>query len=166
MDTRLTVIFVGYRVWSVLCSRQNIDRRMLGELSSFRTPLAVAGMGWVLWRGQRVLPDTALHPSSRSFSELYMLSLKEPSRRGAPEPVQDETVKLVMLPPKKQLLHFCLKDSSSPPGPGDLTEERTEFLHSHNSLSPRRYTLWASLLGPESRALEKQLSVLSHPYPP
>lgn len=66
-----------------------------------------------------------------------MLSLKEPSRRGAPEPVQDETVKLVMLPPKKQLLHFCLKDSSSPPRPGDLTEERTEFLHSHNSLSPR-----------------------------
>jgi hypothetical protein len=95
-----------------------------------------------------------------------MLSLKEPSRRGGPEPVQDETGKLVILPPTKQLLHFCLKDSSSPPGPGDLTEERTEFLRSHNSLSSGRYTHWASLLGPESTALEKQLSVLSHPYPP
>ncbi|XP_031245207.1 signal-induced proliferation-associated protein 1 isoform X2 [Mastomys coucha] len=84
-----------------------------------------------------VLPPDESGRPRRSFSELYMLSLKEPSRRGAPEPVQDETVKLVMLPPKKQLLHFCLKDSSSPPGPGDLTEERTEFLHSHNSLSPR-----------------------------
>lgn len=95
-----------------------------------------------------------------------MLSLKEPSRRGAPEPVQDETVKLVTLPPTKQLLHFCLKDSSSPPGPGGLTEERTEFLHSHNSLSPCRYTLYASLLGLESTALGKPFPVLSRPYPP
>lgn len=84
--------------------------------------------------------------SSRSFSELYTLSLKEPSRRGAPEPVQDGAVKVVLLPPTKQLLHFSLQDNSGPPGPGDLTEERTEFLHSHNSLSTHRYTLWASPL--------------------
>lgn len=103
---------------------------------------------------------------SRSFSELYTLSLKEPSRRGNPEPVQDEPVKMAMPPPTKQLLRFCLKDSTSPPGPGDLTEERTEFLHSHNSLSPRRYILWARLLGPGSTALGKRLSVLSHPCPP
>lgn len=95
-----------------------------------------------------------------------MLSLKEPSRRVVPEPVQDETVNVVLQPPTKQLLRFCLKDSSSPPGPGDLTEERTEFLHSHNSLSPRRYTLWASLQGPGSTALGKRLPVLSHLCPP
>ncbi|OBS81496.1 hypothetical protein A6R68_20229 [Neotoma lepida] len=84
-----------------------------------------------------VLPPDESGRPRRSFSELYTLSLKEPSRRGVPEPVQDETVKVVLLPPTKQLLHFCLKDSSGPSGPGDLTEERTEFLHSHNSLSPR-----------------------------
>lgn len=84
-----------------------------------------------------VLPPDESGRPRRSFSELYTLSLKEPSRRGAPEPVQDETVKVVLLPPTKQLLHFCLQDSSGPSGPGDLTEERTEFLHSHNSLSPR-----------------------------
>lgn len=84
-----------------------------------------------------VLPPDESGRPRRSFSELYTLSLKEPSRRAAPEPEQDETVKLVTLPTAKQLLHFCLKDGGSPPGPGDLTEERTEFLHSHNSLSPR-----------------------------
>ncbi|XP_051001871.1 signal-induced proliferation-associated protein 1 [Acomys russatus] len=84
-----------------------------------------------------VLPPDESGRPRRSFSELYMLSLKEPSRRVAPELVQDETVKAVLQPPTKQLLRFCLKDSNSPPGPGDLTEERTEFLHSHNSLSPR-----------------------------
>lgn len=113
--------------------------------------------------------------SSRSFSELYTLSLKEPSRRGVPEPVQEETIKVVLLPPTKQLLHFCLQDSSGPPpGPGDLTEERTEFLHSHNSLSPRRYTLWASpslasLLAPGGTALSSEapslLSSLSDEAP-
>ncbi|XP_027264382.1 signal-induced proliferation-associated protein 1 [Cricetulus griseus] len=82
-----------------------------------------------------VLPPDESGRPRRSFSELYTLSLKEPSRRGAPEPVQDGTVKVVLLPPTKQLLHFSLQDNSGPPGPGDLTEERTEFLHSHNSLS-------------------------------
>uniref|UniRef100_A0A8C4L525 Signal-induced proliferation-associated protein 1 n=1 Tax=Equus asinus TaxID=9793 RepID=A0A8C4L525_EQUAS len=72
-----------------------------------------------------------------SFSELYTLSLQEPSRRGAPEPVQDEAPGLVLLPATKQLLHFCLNNGSGPPGPGDLAEERTEFLHSQNSPSPR-----------------------------
>lgn len=85
-----------------------------------------------------VLPPDESGRPRRSFSELYTLSLKEPSRRGVPEPVQEEAIKVVLLPPTKQLLHFCLQDSSGPPpGPGDLTEERTEFLHSHNSLSPR-----------------------------
>lgn len=77
-------------------------------------------------------------PPPRSFSELYTLSLQEPSRRGAPEPVQDEAPGLVLLPATKQLLHFCLNNGSGPPGPGDLAEERTEFLHSQNSPSPRR----------------------------
>lgn len=37
---------------------------------------------------------------------------------------------------KMQLLHVCLNDGSGPPGPRDLAEERTEFLHSQNSPSP------------------------------
>ncbi|XP_011820630.1 PREDICTED: signal-induced proliferation-associated protein 1 [Mandrillus leucophaeus] len=82
-----------------------------------------------------VLPDPV--PLHRSFSELYMLSLQEPSRRGAPEPVQDEVQGVTLLPTTKQLLHLCLQDGGSPPVPGDLAEERTEFLHSQNSLSPR-----------------------------
>lgn len=84
------------------------------------------------------LPDTA--PSSRrSFSELYTLSLQEPSRRGAPEPVPDEAPGvLTLLPITRQLLQACLHDGGSPTGPGDLAEERTEFLHSQNSPSPRR----------------------------
>ncbi|EHH22689.1 hypothetical protein EGK_06002 [Macaca mulatta] len=81
------------------------------------------------------LPDPV--PLHRSFSELYMLSLQEPSRRGAPEPVQDEVQGVTLLPTTKQLLHLCLQDGGSPPVPGDLAEERTEFLHSQNSLSPR-----------------------------
>ncbi|KAF6106192.1 signal-induced proliferation-associated 1 [Phyllostomus discolor] len=72
----------------------------------------------------------------RSFSELYRLSLQEPSRRGPPEPVQDEAPGVTLMPLTKQLLRVCLSDSGSPPGPGDLAEERTEFLHSQNPPSP------------------------------
>ncbi|PNJ38424.1 SIPA1 isoform 3 [Pongo abelii] len=84
-----------------------------------------------------VLPPDESGRPRRSFSELYTLSLQEPSRRGAPEPVQDEVQGVTLLPTTKQLLHLCLQDGGSPPGPGDLAEERTEFLHSQNSLSPR-----------------------------
>lgn len=44
------------------------------------------------------------------------------------------------MPTTEQLLHMCLNDGSGPPGPGDLAEERTEFLHSQNSPSPCRCT--------------------------
>uniref|UniRef100_F7DCJ6 Signal-induced proliferation-associated protein 1 n=1 Tax=Callithrix jacchus TaxID=9483 RepID=F7DCJ6_CALJA len=84
-----------------------------------------------------VLPPDESGRPRRSFSELYMLSLQEPSRRGVPEPVQDEAEGVTLLPTTRQLLHLCLQDGGSPPGPGDLAEERTEFLHSQNSLSPR-----------------------------
>uniref|UniRef100_A0A452U1A2 Pecanex 3 n=1 Tax=Ursus maritimus TaxID=29073 RepID=A0A452U1A2_URSMA len=81
---------------------------------------------------------TLATPPRRSFSELYTLSLQEPSRRGAPEPVQDEAPGVAtLLPVAKQLLQVCLHDGGSPTGPGDLAEERTEFLHSQNSPSPR-----------------------------
>lgn len=80
------------------------------------------------------MPPLPIFP--RSFSELYTLSLQEPSRRGAAEPLQDETPKVVLLPTTKQLLHLCLQDGSSPPGAEDLAEERTEFLHSQNPPSP------------------------------
>ncbi|XP_016063766.1 PREDICTED: signal-induced proliferation-associated protein 1 [Miniopterus natalensis] len=83
-----------------------------------------------------VLPPDESGRPRRSFSELYRLSLQEPSRRGAPEPVQDEVPEVALMPITKQLLHMCLSDGSSPPGPGDLAEERTEFLHSQNSPSP------------------------------
>ncbi|XP_036909108.1 signal-induced proliferation-associated protein 1 [Sturnira hondurensis] len=83
-----------------------------------------------------VLPPDESGRPRRSFSELYRLSLREPSRRGAPEPVQDEAPGVALMPITKQLLHVCLNDSSSPPGPGDLAEERTEFLRSQNSPSP------------------------------
>lgn len=87
---------------------------------------------------------TLATPPHRSFSELYTLSLQEPSRRGAPEPVQDEAPGVVtLLPVAKQLLQVCLHDGGSPTGPGDLAEERTEFLHSQNSPSPRRCPLSA-----------------------
>ncbi|XP_012666133.1 signal-induced proliferation-associated protein 1 isoform X1 [Otolemur garnettii] len=84
-------------------------------------------------------PDDSGRPR-RSFSELYQLSLQEPSRRGAPEPgdpepAQEEAPRVVLLPVTKQLLHLCLQDGSGPPGPQDLAEERTEFLHSQNSPS-------------------------------
>ncbi|KAM4847398.1 signal-induced proliferation-associated protein 1 isoform X2 [Urocitellus parryii] len=83
-----------------------------------------------------VLPPDESGRPRRSFSELYTLSLKEPSRRGAAEPLQDETPKVVLLPTTKQLLHLCLQDGSGPPGAEDLAEERTEFLHSQNPPSP------------------------------
>uniref|UniRef100_A0A7N5JXP4 Signal-induced proliferation-associated 1 n=1 Tax=Ailuropoda melanoleuca TaxID=9646 RepID=A0A7N5JXP4_AILME len=84
-----------------------------------------------------VLPPDESGRPRRSFSELYTLSLQEPSRRGAPEPVQDEAPGVVtLLPVAKQLLQVCLHDGGSPTGPGDLAEERTEFLHSQNSPSP------------------------------
>nr|KAF6439017.1 signal-induced proliferation-associated 1 [Molossus molossus] len=83
-----------------------------------------------------VLPPDESGRPRRSFSELYRLSLQEPSRRGAPEPVQDEVPGVALMPTKKQVLHVCLNDGSGPPGPGDLAEERTEFLHSQNSPSP------------------------------
>uniref|UniRef100_A0A671DXF7 Signal-induced proliferation-associated protein 1 n=2 Tax=Rhinolophus ferrumequinum TaxID=59479 RepID=A0A671DXF7_RHIFE len=82
-----------------------------------------------------VLPPDESGRPRRSFSELYRLSLQEPSRRGAPEPVQDDAPPVALMPTTKQLLHVCLNDGSGPPGPGDLAEERTEFLHSQNSPS-------------------------------
>ena len=111
----------------------------------------------------------------RSFSELYRLSLQEPSRRGAPEPVQDEAPGVALTPTTRQLLHVCLNDGSSPPGPGDLAEERTEFLHSQNSPSPCRCSLQATPLippwedgwtglceqGPWGAASSAELSLLS-----
>lgn len=84
-----------------------------------------------------VLPPDESGRPRRSFSELYTLSLQEPNRRGAAEPVQDETPEVVLLPTTKQLLRLCLQDGSGPPGAGDLAEERTEFLHSQNPPSPR-----------------------------
>lgn len=78
-----------------------------------------------------------------------MLSLQEPSRRGAAEPVQDEAPSEALLPDTKQLLQVCLNDSGGPPGPGELAEERTEFLHSQNPPSPCRYPL--SLPSPAAR---------------
>ncbi|KFO28402.1 Signal-induced proliferation-associated protein 1 [Fukomys damarensis] len=83
-----------------------------------------------------VLPPEESGRPRRSFSELYTLSLQEPSRRGAPEPAQDETLEVVLQPITKQLLRLCLQDGGSPLGPRDLAEERTEFLHSQNSPSP------------------------------
>ncbi|KAM6159488.1 signal-induced proliferation-associated protein 1 [Erethizon dorsatum] len=80
-----------------------------------------------------VLPPEESGRPRRSFSELYALSLQEPSRRGAPEPAQDETLEVVLQPITKQLLHLCQQDGAGPPGPGDLAEERTEFLQSQNS---------------------------------
>uniref|UniRef100_A0A8C9ASU2 Signal-induced proliferation-associated protein 1 n=1 Tax=Prolemur simus TaxID=1328070 RepID=A0A8C9ASU2_PROSS len=84
-----------------------------------------------------VLPPDESGRPRRSFSELYRLSLQEPSRRGAPEPVEEEAPRVVLLPVTKQLLHLCLQDDGGLPGPRDLAEERTEFLHSQNSPSPR-----------------------------
>lgn len=84
-----------------------------------------------------VLPPDESGRPRRSFSELYRLSLQEPSRRGAPEPVQDDAPPVALMPTTQQLLHVCLNDGSGPPGPGDLAEERTEFLHSQNSPSSR-----------------------------
>lgn len=83
-----------------------------------------------------VLPPDESGRPRRSFSELYRLSLQEPSRRGPPEPVQDEAPGVALMPTTKQLLHVCLNDGSVPTGPGDLAEERTEFLHSQSSPSP------------------------------
>ncbi|KAM9221709.1 signal-induced proliferation-associated protein 1 isoform 1-T1 [Dugong dugon] len=80
-------------------------------------------------------PDDSGRPR-RSFSELYMLSLQEPSRRGATETVPEDAPGVAGLPARKQLLHLCLPDGGGPPGPRHLAEERTEFLHSQNSPSP------------------------------
>ncbi|XP_040826649.1 signal-induced proliferation-associated protein 1 isoform X2 [Ochotona curzoniae] len=81
-------------------------------------------------------PDEGGRPR-RSFSELYTLSLQEPSRRGGPEPAQDEALAVALLSNVLQPLRLCLQDGGSPPGPGELAEERTEFLHSQNSPSSR-----------------------------
>ncbi|XP_054581021.1 signal-induced proliferation-associated protein 1 isoform X2 [Eptesicus fuscus] len=83
-----------------------------------------------------VLPPDESGRPRRSFSELYRLSLQEPGRRGAPGPVQEEAPEVALMPTTQQLLHVCLSDGSGPPGPGDLAEERTEFLHSQHSPSP------------------------------
>uniref|UniRef100_A0A8D1WM20 Signal-induced proliferation-associated protein 1 n=1 Tax=Sus scrofa TaxID=9823 RepID=A0A8D1WM20_PIG len=83
-----------------------------------------------------VLPPDESGRPRRSFSELYALSLQEPSRRGAAEPVQEEAPAVALLPTTQQLLQVCLNDGSGPPGPADLAEERTEFLHSQNPPSP------------------------------
>ncbi|XP_023593889.1 LOW QUALITY PROTEIN: signal-induced proliferation-associated protein 1 [Trichechus manatus latirostris] len=80
-------------------------------------------------------PDDSGRPR-RSFSELYTLSLQEPSRRGATETVPEDAPGVAGLPARKQLLRLCLPDGGGPPGPGHLAEERTEFLHSQNSPSP------------------------------
>nr|XP_010597342.1 signal-induced proliferation-associated protein 1 isoform X3 [Loxodonta africana] len=80
-------------------------------------------------------PDDSGRPR-RSFSELYTMSLQEPSRRGAPEPVPEEAPRVALPPATKQLQHLCLPDGAGPAGPGDLAEERTEFLRSQNSPSP------------------------------
>nr|XP_060463227.1 signal-induced proliferation-associated protein 1 isoform X2 [Panthera onca] len=80
-----------------------------------------------------VLPPDESGRPRRSFSELYTLSLQEPSRRGAPEPVQDEAPGAATLQPTtQQLLQACLLEGGSSTGPGDLAEERTEFLHSQD----------------------------------
>ncbi|XP_006937590.1 signal-induced proliferation-associated protein 1 isoform X1 [Felis catus] len=85
-----------------------------------------------------VLPPDESGRPRRSFSELYTLSLQEPSRRGAPEPAQDEAPGAATLQPTtQQLLQACLLEGGSSTGPGDLAEERTEFLHSQDSPSPR-----------------------------
>lgn len=76
-----------------------------------------------------VLPPDESGRPRRSFSELYTLSLQEPSRRGAPESVQDGTPEAAELPTR-------LQDGCGPAVPGDLAEERTEFLHSQHSSSP------------------------------
>ncbi|XP_055988006.1 signal-induced proliferation-associated protein 1 [Sorex fumeus] len=76
-----------------------------------------------------VLPPDESGRPRRSFSELYTLSLQEPGRRGPPEPVQDEA-------PEEALLQGCMHEGSAPTAPGDLAEERTEFLHSQHSPSP------------------------------
>lgn len=137
--------------------------REFGELSPDSEPLAAAGLGaddaghWRLG-ASFLMPPLCILP--RSFSELYTLSLQEPSRRGAAEPVQDETPKVVLLPITKQLLHLCLQDGSGPSGAEDLAEERTEFLHSQNPPSPRRCTLLASLVGPgQARLWETSFQV-------
>ncbi|KAG8522607.1 Signal-induced proliferation-associated protein 1, partial [Galemys pyrenaicus] len=83
-----------------------------------------------------VLPPDESGRPRRSFSELYTLSLREPSRRGAPEPGPDEAAGAALLPGSKQILHLRLHDGGGPAGPGELAEERTEFLHSQNSPSP------------------------------
>lgn len=121
------------------------------------------------------LPDLLL-PPPRSFSELYVLSLQEPSRRGAPEPVPDEAPAVALLATTKQLLQVCLNDGSGPPGPGDLAEERTEFLHSQNPPSPCRCALsacpllWPTRLDGKASASRVhgsgQLAVLSRPCSP
>ena len=86
------------------------------------------------------------------------------------EPVQDEAPAEALLPDTKQLLQVCLNDSGGPPGPGDLAEERTEFLHSQNPPSPCRYPL--DLLSPAAQEAsasrghrQAQLPVLSCPCP-
>ncbi|XP_004713740.1 signal-induced proliferation-associated protein 1 [Echinops telfairi] len=80
-------------------------------------------------------PDDSGRPR-RSFLELYTLSLQEPSRRGAPEPVSEGATGVALLPATQQLLHLCLPDGGGQRGPGALAEERTEFLHSRSSPSP------------------------------
>lgn len=135
---------LGLEQWPVASKRFSL----LGSLESSpgSEPRTQLGMGLVMQEagGRVFLPDLPL-PPRRSFSELYRLSLQEPSRRGAPEPVQDEAPGMALMPTTKQLLHVCLNDGSGPPGPGDLAEERTEFLHSQSSPSPCRCTRSAVL---------------------
>lgn len=120
------------------------------------------------------LPDAAPSAPPRSFSELYALSLQEPSRRGAAEPVQEEAPAVALLPTTQQLLQVCLNDGSGPPGPADLAEERTEFLHSQNPPSPCRclslsafpLLRLARLDRKDSQGPRGQLPVLSRPSSP
>ncbi|KAM9080308.1 signal-induced proliferation-associated protein 1 isoform 1-T1 [Megaptera novaeangliae] len=84
----------------------------------------------------RVCGQTLPSLGPEAAAQLLRSAPKEPSRRGAPEPVQDEAPAVALLPTTKQLLQVCLNDGGGPPGPGDLAEERTEFLHSQNPPSP------------------------------
>lgn len=84
--------------------------------------------------------------------------------------MQDEAPAEALLPDTKQLLQVCLNDSGSPPGPGDLAEERTEFLHSQNPPSPSRYPLSLPSPAPQEASASRghrraQLPVLSRPCP-
>ncbi|XP_027711860.1 signal-induced proliferation-associated protein 1 isoform X1 [Vombatus ursinus] len=85
-----------------------------------------------------LLPDESGRPR-RSFSELYEMSLQEPSRRGLPGPGPEGSPGAGLCPATVQILHtLSLQDGSPVPSPPPgLPEERTEFLHSQSDPSPQ-----------------------------